>query len=164
MNLHTSRPEEFMNQVERNLITPAMLLESSKPKLQLQHHHQQPQHQHQNQQLTSFGGAGIGGGIQTIPTTPLSAPIFGSFPFFSNLHQHQQQHGLSPIDLASATSLLSAAGLYSPLTTATSASTTPQFPDLSALQSLSSNPLLAFGLCSLLDMQKSNLFKFQHVA
>uniref|UniRef100_A0AC34GBH4 Uncharacterized protein n=1 Tax=Panagrolaimus sp. ES5 TaxID=591445 RepID=A0AC34GBH4_9BILA len=118
-----------------------MLLESAKPK------HQQPQ---QNQ-LTLFGGAGGG-----FPTTPLSAPVFGSFPFFGNTHQHQQ-HALSPIDLASATSLLSAAGLYSPLTTS-------QFPDLSALQSLSSNPLLAFGLCSLLDMQKSNLFKFQHVA
>jgi hypothetical protein len=151
MALHTSRPEEFMNQVERNLITPAMLLQQPKlsPKIR------------NNTFGSNFGGASIGS--LNLPSTPLSAPIFGSsFPFFGHQQQQQQISTLSPIDLASATSLLSAAGLYSPLT---ATPTTPQFPDLSALHSsLSSNPLLAFGLCSLLDMQKSNLFKFQHVA
>jgi hypothetical protein len=135
MSLHTSRPEEFMNQVERNLITPAMLLESAKPR-------QQPMF------ASTMTAANF-------TQTPLSAPTFGSFPWLTN-----HSTSLSPLDLASATNLLSAAALYSPLT----APTTPQLSDFAALQSLSSNPLLAFGLCSLLDMQKSNLFKFQHVA
>ena len=110
MSLHTSRPEEYMSQVERNLITPAMLLEpvATKPR-------------------PAFSA------LSNLPMTPLSAPNFGTFPLFGT-------SSLSPLDLASATSLLSAAALYSPLT----APTTPQMPDFSALSSVRKNPIIDF--------------------
>uniref|UniRef100_A0AC34RCF4 C2H2-type domain-containing protein n=1 Tax=Panagrolaimus sp. JU765 TaxID=591449 RepID=A0AC34RCF4_9BILA len=118
MQLHTTRPEDFMQQVERNLITPAMLYEN----------------------ITKHS-------TTTLPTLNLSTPTL----FTPN-----------NLNLAAATSLLSAASLYSPLSTPI----TPNLPDLTALSQLTSNPLLAFGLCSLLDMQKTanNLLKFEHVA
>ncbi|KAE9552653.1 hypothetical protein FO519_004132 [Halicephalobus sp. NKZ332] len=117
MQVHTARPEDFMSQVERNLITPAMLLETAKAS------------------RTPLN----------LPPGPLSAPPLSGFPFFGNQNL--------------ASSLLS---LYSPL----SAPTTPQLSDLAALSQISCNPLLAFGLCSLLDLQKnsSNLVKFEPIA
>uniref|UniRef100_A0A7E4VW92 C2H2-type domain-containing protein n=1 Tax=Panagrellus redivivus TaxID=6233 RepID=A0A7E4VW92_PANRE len=123
MALHTPRPEEFMSQVERNLITPAMMYESVKA-----------------QQNAATMAA-----LAANPLLAAGFPMLGA---------------TAPTSLDLSSMFSAAAGLYSPM-----AATPQSMPDLSALSSLSVNPLLAFGLCSLLDMQKNaNLLKFEPVS
>lgn len=136
MIIHTSQPENFMQQVERNLITPAMLYETTTKKIS------------------------SSSSTQLQPTTIPSQTTLNLSTLFNTNNLNL---------VAATTSLLSAASLYSPLSTTpitTNFPTLPNLSDLTTLNHFTTNPILAFGLCSLLDMQKNanNLLKFEHVA
>ncbi|KAH7727621.1 ZTF-2 protein [Aphelenchoides avenae] len=134
MHLHTSYPAMYMSQVEQNIATPISV---SQPLQSSEDAATKPANVANIVAPRPLDAASLARLTAAIPAVAATAPI--------------ATNPTMPFPASASLGLLSA--LYSPLSAMTALQ---QLPDLSALQQLPMNPLVAFGLCSLLDMQKKN--------
>ncbi|KAI6181590.1 hypothetical protein M3Y98_00845300 [Aphelenchoides besseyi] len=129
MLVHTSKPQQFMPQVERNVVPSILNNGSLIP----------------NSATSSFAAALAGrplfGGTAASQLTPMvaSAPVNDPFRLLSAVYGGVPTTATSPVAPISALSSV--------------AQSIPSVPmaDLNAFKELTTNPLLAFSLCSLLD-------------